>query len=178
MGVTPALDPETIFCQEYARSGDALEALATAGITNPESSSVQYSRRVLADQLLQRADIQAAIRAIRAMDKAVEQIETTHRSIAADMERVFADAMKDKDFKAAISAKTLQANVLGLLEQKISITSRKSVEDMTDAELQAILARSGKLIDVTPTRDPDAGADAGAGGNRDAAPAPGEGKPA
>lgn len=150
MGVTAALDPETIFCQEYARTGDALDALAASGITNPVDAPMQYSRRVLADQLLQRADIQAAIKAIRAMDKAVEQIETTHRSIATDMERVFAEAMNGKDFKAAISAKTLQANVLGLLEQKISITSRKSVEDMTDQELQAILARTGKLIDVTP----------------------------
>lgn len=146
------LDPETIFCQEYAKSGDALDAFVTAGLAADPGSEMQYGKRVLADLLLQRADIQAAIKAIRAMDQAIEQIETTHRSIAADMERVFAEAMKGEDFKAAISAKTLQANVLGLLEQKISITGHKSVTDMTDAELLAIMKKGGKLIDVTPEK--------------------------
>jgi hypothetical protein len=150
--VAQPLDPETIFCQEYARSGDALDAIITAGITNEDGAPVQFPKRILADRLLQRADIQAAIKAIRAMDAAVEQVEITHRSVAADMESVYAAAMKKEDFKAAISAKTLQSNVLGLLEQKIHITSHKTVDEMTTAELAAI-AFKGRLLDATPKKE-------------------------
>lgn len=149
-----ALDPETIFCQEYARSGDALDAIITAGIVNEDDAKVQFPKRVLAERLLARADIQAAIKAIRAMDSAVEQVEITHRSIAADMETVYAAALTAKDFKAAIAAKNLQAGVMGLLEQKIRITSHKSVEDMTTAELAAI-AFKGRTLDVTPQKEPE-----------------------
>lgn len=170
MSVPP--DQETIFCQEYAKSGDALDALATSGIRNADGATTNYSPRVLADLLLQRADIQAAIKAYRTITATVEQIEVTHRSIAADMQSVYDAAMKDGDLKAAISSKQLQANVLGLLEQKISITSRKSVDEMTTAEL-ATIAFKGRLIEATPRKDTDAtseGTNTSGSGGGDTAP--------
>ena len=144
------LDPEAIFCEEYARSGDALAAVIAAGIEHLGDPTFRPPRAVIAQRLLERPEIKAAIEAFRKMSQIAETVEFTHRSIAGDMEAVYSAAMKAEDFSAAVRAKTLQANVLGLLEQKISITTRKRVEDMTDAELQAILERTGKLIDVTP----------------------------
>lgn len=150
------LDKETIFCREYARSGDALEALTIAGIEN--EGAIQYSRKTLADMLLARDDIQAAIKALRAIEQTTVDIETTHRSISQDMDVVFGAAMKKEDFKAAIAAKRLQADVLGLLEQRIHITSHKTIDQMSTEELRRIAARG--MIDVTPTRVSDAATDA------------------
>lgn len=146
------LDPTMVFVKEYVATGDALAACITADIRYLDDMETLYPRAVIAQRMLEKPEVQAAIKAVRMIQNSPDPVEITHRSIAADMEKVFAEAMRTEDFKAAISAKNLQANVLGLLEQKISFTMHKSVIDMTDEELIAIINKKRPMIDVTPTK--------------------------
>lgn len=154
MSAAPSLDKETIFCRHYAQTGDAIAAVITAGIEDLGDPTIRYAKTVIAQQLLERPEIQAAVKAFRLVESTREPPEVTHKTIAASMDEVYARAFKLDDMKACISARQLQANVLGLLEQKIRITSHKTVDEMTTAELAAIAFR-GRVVDVTPTKAPN-----------------------
>lgn len=148
-------DQDRAFCEEMILSGDPLYAAMRAGIREPGTEL-----RIIAQRMIDRPDIQAAIAELKRQNKYAQPIEITNRSIAEDMERVYDAAFSDKDWKAAISAKSTQAQMLGLLINKVEVTRKKSIHDMSDAELDEIIAKKYKTIDGAAVRvQEDAGED-------------------
>lgn len=149
-------DQDRAFCEEMVISGDPLYAAMRAGIREPGTEL-----RVIAQRMIDRPDIQAAIAELKRQNKYAQPIEITNRSIAEDMERVYDAAFTDKDWKAAISAKSTQAQMLGLLVNKVEITRKRDVGELTTEELRAIVA--GQVIEGVSERVEDS--DEGAGGS-------------
>lgn len=158
---------DAIFIQEYARTGDAAAACIRAGITDP-----RFPIELVARRMLRRPEIIGAIRAVKSVAKTEPGIDQGRESICAEMTTVFMSAMAESQFSAAINAKRLQAQLLGLLEQKVTITHKQSAEDLTDQELTQILRNRsvlGEAIDIT---DADADTDHAAGRGNGATPPP------
>lgn len=144
-------EKDLVFCREYATHGDAILACVRSNIRDP-----QYPIAVTAARTLERPEIRAGIRAFETVAKSSEPIEITQASIAADMERVYDEAMNTGDWKGAIAAKRLQADVMGLMKTEITVTHKRSVEDFTDAELMRLAGKKMKVIDVEPAALPAA----------------------
>lgn len=134
-------DQDRAFVEEMVLSGDPLYATMRAGI---REAGVEL--RIIAQKMIDRPDIQAAIAELKRQNKYAQPIEITNRSIAEDMERVYDAAFSDKDWKAAISAKSTQAQMLGLLVSKVEITRVLDVTQMSDAQLAAIAAGSAAVV--------------------------------
>lgn len=149
-------DQDRLFCEEMILSNDPLYAAMRAGIREPGTEL-----RVIAQKMIERPDIQAAIAELKRQNKYAQPIEITNRSIAEDMERVYDAAFRDKDWKAAISAKSTQAQMLGLLVNKVEISRKRDVGELTTEELRAIVA--GKVIEGVSERVEDS--DEGTGGS-------------
>lgn len=139
---TGLTDPkQVLFCEEYARTGDAMLAITKAGIR-----SYEYTLPVLAQQLLAREDIRAAITAIKAASTPIN-IEVTRDTIIEDFQQIYQKAMDDSKLADAINAKRAQATVLGVMVVKTEITHKRSTKEMSDEELEKI-AR-GDAVDVS-----------------------------
>lgn len=149
-------DQDRAFCEEMILSGDPLYAAMRAGIREPGTEL-----RIIAQRMIDRPDIQAAIAELKRQNKYAQPIEITNRSIAEDMERVYDAAFTDKDWKAAISAKSTQAQMLGLLINKVEVTRKRDVGELTTEELRAIVA--GQVIEGVSERVEDS--DEGTGGS-------------
>lgn len=149
-------DQDRAFAEEIIAHGDPLLAAMRAGIREPGTEL-----RVIAQKMIDRPDIQAAIAELKRQNKYAQPIEITNRSIAEDMERVYDAAFTDKDWKAAISAKSAQAQMLGLLVNKIEVTRARDVGELTTEQLRRIAA--GEVIEGVSERVEDS--DEGTGGS-------------
>jgi hypothetical protein len=142
----PVLD--TIFVRNYVQTGDALDSFKRAGYM-----SYGFDQRDVVGCLLNRVDIQSAIKA--AFENPGNLVEITKDSIVSDLEIIHRSAMTAKDFTPAIAAKKLQAQLMGVLQENVSITHHMDVKRMTDEELIRLIelkskSRANKMIDITP----------------------------
>lgn len=138
-------DPEklAVFVQEYIRR----EQQADAGVVAVISSGLrhpQYLPHHVAEYLLGKPEIQAAIKAVRSFYKPADVKEVSAQSLLTDAEDVYQRCVDDRQYNAAISAKKLQAEILGILKQQVDVNVRHVVT-MSDSDLERV-ARSG-IID-------------------------------
>lgn len=139
-------DPrDLVFVEEFVRTGDPIVACTRANMID-----VEFSPEVRARAQLKRPEIQAAVKLLEGMNIVGMDVGITREAIVAQMEYVYAAATKNKDFKSAIAAKSLQASLLGMLEQKITLTHNVPVREMTTEQIEKLLAKRMKVIDVTP----------------------------
>lgn len=132
---------EIIFCEEYIRTGDVVGAVVKAGIR-----AVNYPIDVVGRQLLERPDIKLAIRMLTDRGVTSAPVEYTRDSLVSDMQNIYQDAREAGRFESAISAKRLQAALLGYLVDRKEITLVKSAQEMTNDELRRI-AYKGKVVE-------------------------------
>lgn len=139
-------DPErlAVFIQEYIRREQQPDAGVLAVIA-ADLRDPQWLPHHVAELLLARSDIKAAITAARAFYKPPGIKEVSAATITADAETIFQKATGDRQYTAALAAKKLQAEIAGLLKREIDVTV-KHVVSMSDRDLEAV-ARSG-VIDV------------------------------
>ena len=137
-------DPErlAVFIQEYIRREQQPDAGVLAVIA-ADLRDPQWLPHHVAELLLARSDIRAAIIAAREFYKPPTIKEVSAATITADAEVIFEKAKGDRQYTAALAAKKLQAEIAGLLKKDIEIT-HKHVISMSDSDLEAV-ARSGVI---------------------------------
>lgn len=127
-------DADSVFVSEFVKTGDATTACIVAGIRDN-----RYDIRVTAEKTLARPEIRTAIEALQRIYQVdVAQPEITLDSVVADMQVIYQKAVDDGQYQAAIAAKKLQASLRGWLDQKIDITLRRSVDEMSTKDLERL----------------------------------------
>lgn len=137
------MTPEAIFCREYLKTGDAMIACVRAGLVNSE-----YSLGVQAEAQLRRPEIQAALEVLRGSGVKRERVVVTRDLIVEELQAAHEAAMKGGQVASAVSAKKLQAQLLGYLDTTVNINHTVSARDLPLAELRALVA--GRLGDDGP----------------------------
>ncbi len=152
----PFLDnnPEALatFVQEYVRNEDKEDAGSLAVIAS-QLRDPRYLPHQVAEYLLAKPEIQAAVKVLRAVSKPRAAGAVSIESISMDMETLYQEAKQARQFTAAIGAKKLQAEIAGFLAKDININVRHTAATMSDSELETIAKRGaieGEFTDVTP----------------------------
>lgn len=127
------------FVQEYVRRENQADAGVLAVIA-ADLRDPQWLPHQIAERMLARREIQAAIMVLRAAYKPPEIREVSAETISMDMEALYQEAKTARQFTAAIAAKKLQAEVNSLLVKKLDINVNHRAS-LTDAELEAIAKR-------------------------------------
>lgn len=135
-------EQDSVFVEEYVKTGDAMLAIVRSGIRDPA-----YSMDIVARRTLERPEIAAAVKALERIERASLPVEITRESLVADMQQVYEKCISIGDHKSAISAKKLQATLCGLLDQKITVTHRH-LNEMTDADLMRIASKGKTVTDA------------------------------
>lgn len=132
-------DPEklALFVQEYVRR-EGQEDAGVVAVISSQLRNPQYLPHQIAERLLNTPEIQAAIKAVRAVYKPIAIREVSAASISADMQDVYQQALEHRQFTAAIQAKTRQAELHGLIRKDININISHRAQDFTTAELMRI----------------------------------------
>lgn len=135
------MTPDAIFVREYVKTGDAMMSVSRAGLTDS-----RYPLSVMADYHLSRPEIQAAIEIQKQLAKAEEKRRArmsggySLQLILDDLEMLHLQAKEDGAFAPAISAKKVQAQMLGYLDKTVHITHSVEPREMTTDELRRRIA--------------------------------------
>jgi hypothetical protein len=142
---SPTDDALRDFAAQFVKTGNATLAVQQARVVN-----VQYRNAIWAEKLLRRSDVQTYVAEVRAAG--VEKPRSMTREIIADdLQEVFEQALAEKAFAPAVSAKKTQAEVLGLLEKNVRVTFGRDVKELSMEDLERELARlqSDGVIELT-----------------------------
>lgn len=142
------MTPDAVFVREYVRTGDALLAVSRAGLGDS-----RYALSVVAEYHLGRPEIQAAIAIQRDLAKTEKRREEgyTLDLILDDLENLHQKAKEDGAYAPAISAKKVQAQLLGFLDQTVNIRHSVVPREMTTDELRlriAELSRASGMLEA------------------------------
>jgi len=143
--VTPR---EQQFVQYILRGKDAAYAAHCSGVRYDCVPTDMRAPHVIAEELMQRADI------IMAIGDRPEGSQVTKELLVADAYEIKERALADERYSEAINALKLVGDFEGLRAQKLDITVKKEATQMSEAELLQIIngGSSGKLLDVTPSK--------------------------
>jgi hypothetical protein len=131
------MTPDAVFVREYVKTGDAMLATSRAGLNDS-----RYTLSVLAEHHLRRPEIQAAIEIARELNRDARPsgIQYTRELIIEDLERLHRDARDDGAYAPAISAKKVQAQLLGYLDQTVNVRHSVEPREMSTDELRRRIA--------------------------------------
>jgi len=131
------MTPDAIFVREYVRTGDAMLATSRAGLNDS-----RYTLSVLAEHHLRRPEIQAAIEIAKELNRDAKpsRMGYTRELIIEDLERLHRDARDDGMYAPAISAKKVQAQLLGYLDQTVNVRHSVEPREMSTDELRRRIA--------------------------------------
>jgi phage terminase small subunit len=135
------MTPDAVFVREYVKTGDAMLATSRAGLNDS-----RYTLSVLAEHHLRRPEIQAAIeitRELRIYERPVVA-EYTRELIVDDLEKLHQKASDDGAYAPAISAKKVQAQLLGYLDQTVNVRHSVEPREMTTDELRRRIAEMSR----------------------------------
>lgn len=128
---------DAVFVREYVKTGDAMLATSRAGLNDS-----RYTLSVLAEHHLRRPEIQAAIEIARELNRDMRPsgMEYTRDLIIEDLERLHQEAKSDGAYAPAISAKKVQAQLLGYLDQTVNVRHSVEPREMSTDELRRRIA--------------------------------------
>lgn len=132
---------DAIFVMQYVETGDPMVAAIRAGLQEPGCSIF-----VTIDKMMARPEIIAGINAVTGVIKATPKTKITRDSLIAACQDIYEKALTDRQYASARGAVELQARLLGLLEQKVSVSHTYNVRDMSTDELRRIAA-GGSVIE-------------------------------
>ena len=135
------MTPDAVFVREYVKTGDAMLATSRAGLNDS-----RYTLSVLAEHHLRRPEIQAAIEIAKELTRngRPSGMEYTRDLIIEDLERLHRDARDDGAYAPAISAKKVQAQLLGYLDQTVNVRHSMEPREMSTDELRRRIAEMSK----------------------------------
>lgn len=131
------MTPDAVFVREYVKTGDAMLATSRAGLNDS-----RYTLSVLAEHHLRRPEIQAAIEIAKELNRDAKSAVGgyTRELILEDLERLHRDARDDGMYAPAISAKKVQAQLLGYLDQTVNVRHSVEPREMSTDELRRRIA--------------------------------------
>lgn len=146
---------DSIFVREYLRNESRDDAAAVIAYRKAGFRDPAYPVSIAAERVLVRPEIQSAITAGRKTFKNLVGSEHTRESIVSILDEVVQSALGEKDHSAAVNGLRAQAQILGFMEQSLTITHKQDVSTLTDEQLEKIAARASKAIegqakDITP----------------------------
>lgn len=135
------MTPDAVFVREYVKTGDAMLATSRAGLNDS-----RYTLSVLAEHHLRRPEIQAAIEIAKELNRDARPsgVHYTRDLIIEDLERLHRDARDDGAYAPAISAKKVQAQLLGYLDQTVNVRHSMEPREMSTDELRRRIAEMSK----------------------------------
>jgi hypothetical protein len=138
---------DAVFVREYVKTGDAMLATSRAGLNDS-----RYTLSVLAEHHLRRPEIQAAIEIARELNRDMRPsgMEYTRDLIIEDLERLHQEAKSDGAYAPAISAKKVQAQLLGYLDQTVNVRHSVEPREMSTDELRRRIAEMSKNDTALP----------------------------
>lgn len=152
------MTPETpdklaVFVTEYLKHADQPDAgviaVTRAGLRDPA-----WPPSTMAERYLAMPEIQAMIEMARKFYKPKETRDITTATLLDSLEQISQKAEDERQYVPAISARKLQAELLGLIKTKVDFTVSHNIAEMTTAELMKIASRGktvdGDFKDVTP----------------------------
>jgi hypothetical protein len=133
--LVPKYDPtqDAIFVATFVETGDPIIAATRANIQDPSTSII-----VTAQRYINRPEIRAAIEVVQSLERDAP-VKVTRDSIVESCQSIFEKALTDRQYASATGALKLQAALLGLLEQKITVSHSYKVEEMSNDELLRII---------------------------------------
>ena len=135
-------DRDEIFVKNYVRSKDAVDACSKARIYVSG-----YDMRDVADYQLRRPEIRQAIARAEAAKADAPPMEFTRESAVSDFQEIYERCMEAGDFTPAITAKKTQAQLMGLLDQNITLTVKNDPTAMTDEQILRLIELKSKQIE-------------------------------
>lgn len=135
------MTPDAIFVREYVRTGDEILAVSRAGLGDS-----RYALSVVAEYHLGRPEIKAAIAIQRELSRDLEKTRRrmlggySRELILDDLENLHQKAKEDGAYAPAISAKKVQAQLMGFLDQTVHVTHSIEPREMTTDELRRRIA--------------------------------------
>jgi len=125
---------DALFAMTYVETGDPVVAAMRAEIHDGSMSIIATAEHYLA-----RPEIKAAVQVIQTLTRDNAPVKITRESIVESTQTVFEKALTDRQYGSAISALKLQSALLGLLEQKVTVSHNYDVKFMSTSELQRML---------------------------------------
>lgn len=131
------MTPDAVFVREYVKTGDALLAVSRAGLGDS-----RYALSVVAEYHLSRPEIQAAIGIQRELAREDVRRDRGYSRdlILDDLEVLHQKAKEDGAYAPAISAKKVQAQLLGYLDQTVNVRHSIEPREMSTDELRRRIA--------------------------------------
>lgn len=135
-------DRDLVFAREYVRlkalkSKNAAElACVRAGITNPE-----YHIKVVADRQLARPEVQRLIEEAESSGILIERTEYTRDLFLDELQAVHERALDAKNFTSAISAVKTQAQLLGFMDQTVTINHNVRPAELSLEDLRRMVSK-------------------------------------
>lgn len=137
--IDPTPEQLAVFTQEYCRHIDqpdaAVIAVTRAGLRDP-----MWPPQIVAERYLARDDVQAMVSVLKQVFKPRETTEVTTQTLSEAAEEIAQNALRDRQYQPAIAARKFQAELHGLLTQKIEHTHKVTVKTLTDEQLEKIAA--------------------------------------
>lgn len=133
--IIPSPDRDEIFVKNYVRSKDAVDACSKARIYVSG-----YDMRDVADYQMRRPEIRSAIARAEAAKTQEPPMEFTRESAVSDLQDVYERCMEAGEFTPAITAKKTQAQLMGLLDQNVTLTVKHDASAMSDEQLEKIIS--------------------------------------
>jgi hypothetical protein len=127
---------EQKFIESFRRTGNAGVAVVQSGIRDGRSPDK------IAEDLLGRSYIRAAIESAEPF--VAPSIELDKETVLADIYNVKDRAMEEGRYSEVINSLKLISDLQGLRTTKVEVTHNKSIKDMTDDELVAIVEKAGR----------------------------------
>ena len=123
-----------------ARGLSVAEAMREVGYTETTANTGRIKQGKKLVRVMEHPEVAARVAEIRA--GARQQAEATTATIAAQLDEAFEMAREDRKPGPMISAANSKAKLLGLIVDKVDVNA-KSIDEMTEAELEMWLRRNG-----------------------------------
>lgn len=135
-------EPEklAVFVQEYVRH-EGQEDCAVIAVIRSQLRDPRYSPSLMAERVLAKPEIQAAIKAARSFYIKPEGVEVTQATLLSDFEDIYQKSIDDRQYQSAIAAKRNQADLLGLNKNVVDVNVTHTLT-MSDAQLEKIASRA------------------------------------
>ena len=148
-------NPDVIFIKEYIKTGDALLAFNRAGYRTGGVGA-----KVMAERTLARPEIRLALEVMRELgierrdDLPVDPL--SRDGLVGKLEEIHGAAMEDSAYPSAINAIKTQAQLLGYLDQVVTINHNVRAAELSLEELRTLVSKElgGEVIEGTAREVP------------------------
>jgi hypothetical protein len=147
-------NPDAVFVREYVKTGDALLAFNRSG-----HQTGGVGAKVMAERTLARPEIRLALEVLRGMgidrkeDLPVDPL--SRDGLVGKLEVIHEAAMGDAAYPSAINAVKAQAQLLGYMDQVVTVNHNVRAAELSLEELRALVSKEldGVVIegDFRPT---------------------------